>query len=464
MEKRVPRKASKLIANLPWGAHGCHFYKSQKDLLDILLPYFKAGLSNNEFCMWVTAKPLRVEDAARRMRKFLPRFDAYLEKGQIEIIPHTDWYVKGGAFNGRRVLAGWLEKYEQASARGFDGLRLTGDSLWLKRTTWKKFADYEAELDQAVAGRRIKALCTYSLELCRAGEIVDVVKNHGYALIKRGEWELIENAERRRAEEAALEKAMAQLDEKVRARTRELERANGRLLSEAAERSRVEQQLRRSREQLRSLAGYLQSVREEERTRIARELHDEIGQALTGIKLSLEISAREQASIVRPQLAQALETTNELINRVRNISLELRPAMLDDLGLLPALRWHFERYTGQGKIKVDFKQSGLEGRRFDPGIETAAYRIVQEALTNVARHAGVDRVEVGVSADEKRLAIRIRDAGAGFDPDAVSADSAGLAGMRERTAMLGGELRLESLPGAGALLTAELPLEDKKQR
>jgi len=230
------------------------------------------------------------------------------------------------------------------------------------------------------------------------------------------------------------------------------------------ERKRAEEEVRRWAEQLRSLARYLQSVREEEKTRIARELHDEIGQALTAIKLSLETSMREQVGHASPSLGPALELTNELIGRVRNLSLELRPAMLDDLGLLAALRWHVDRYTTQMKIKVDFKHTGLEGRRFAPDIETAAYRIVQEALTNVARHAGVDNVEVEIQADEGALRIRIKDQGIGFAPDSLTAGATGgLSGMRERAMMLEGRLNIESAPGAGTVLTVEWPLKNRQQ-
>jgi signal transduction histidine kinase len=133
--------------------------------------------------------------------------------------------------------------------------------------------------------------------------------------------------------------------------------------------------------------------------------------------------------------------------------------MLDDLGLMAALRWHFERYTAQCKITVNFKQVGLEGRRFAAPIETAAYRIVQEALTNVARHAHVEYVQVRIEVDEHMLRIHIQDFGGGFDPDSLSAGtSAGLYGMRERVIILGGDLRINSAPGSGTLLVAELPL------
>jgi signal transduction histidine kinase len=440
MQETVCENPAELIANIPWGTHCCHFYKTQKDLLDLLVPYMKAGLLNNEFCMWVTSKRLGVKDAARKLKRVLPSLDSYLERGQIEIIPYTEWYHSEKDFGSGKVLSGWIDKCNQALAQGYDGLRLTGDALWVGKTAWKDFTDYEATLDNTISKASIKAVCTYALDKCQAAEVIDVVKNHGYTLIKRGEWELIENAQRRRAEEQALEKAMVELEKLVQARTAEL---------------------RISQEQLRALAAYLQTVREEERTRIARELHDEVGQALTGIKLSLERSTGQQSDAVRADLSQALALTNELIGRVRDLSLDLRPAMLDDLGLLAALSWHFDRYTKQTSIEVDFKRHGLEGRRFEPEIETAAYRIMQEGLTNVARHAGIDKVSVGIWADENMLSIRIEDLGRGFGPDSLTASTtAGLSGMRERAFMLGGRLTIERASGTGTLLIAELPLRN----
>jgi two-component system sensor histidine kinase UhpB len=220
----------------------------------------------------------------------------------------------------------------------------------------------------------------------------------------------------------------------------------------------AEEQLRRSHEELRSLAGYLQSVREEERSRMARELHDEIGQALTGIRLALEIYMREQGDTAERALRPAAALTNELIGKVRDLSLELRPAMLDDLGLLAALKWHFDRYTSQMKVRIDFTQTGLDQRRFDRELETAAYRIVQEALTNVARHAAVDRVNVSIWVDETRLCLLVQDRGQGFDVERISSNfRSGLSGMRERAALLGGRIRLDTAPGRGTRLLAELP-------
>ena len=206
---------------------------------------------------------------------------------------------------------------------------------------------------------------------------------------------------------------------------------------------------RGEKEKLRLAAVLLE---ENERRNLARELHDEIGQTLTGLKLRLEAG----------QTQEARGLVEELMSSVRNLSLDLRPAMLDDLGLLPALLWLFERYTNQTGVKVAFEHDGLGGR-FGSESETAAFRIVQEALTNVARHAGAGNVVVRVWADGRTLGVQIDDGGKGFDPKAVgNGKTGGLSGMRERAAALGGQLTLESKPGEGARVMAELPLSSRK--
>jgi signal transduction histidine kinase len=155
---------------------------------------------------------------------------------------------------------------------------------------------------------------------------------------------------------------------------------------------------------------------------------------------------------------QARGLVDELLQRVSNLSLDLRPAMLDDLGLLPALVWLFERYTTQTSVKVEFAHAGLDGR-MSPVVETAAFRIVQEALTNVARHAAVPSVRVRVWRDGASLSVQVADGGKGFDVAAAVAAgrSTGLSGMRERAAALGGTMEIES-DKDGTRLTAELPL------
>lgn len=191
-----------VIGELSWGAHFCQFYQTKDDLVDILVPYFKAGLESNEFCMWVTSQPLEVEEAEESLRKVLPELDYYLKEGQIEIISYTEWYLKDGVFDSKRVLNGWVEKLDSALENGYDGLRLTGNTFWLEKDDWGDFTDYEEEVDRILGNYNIISLCTYCLDKCNATEIIDVVANHQFALIKReGKWERIESSKRKKMEE-----------------------------------------------------------------------------------------------------------------------------------------------------------------------------------------------------------------------------------------------------------------------
>jgi signal transduction histidine kinase len=236
-------------------------------------------------------------------------------------------------------------------------------------------------------------------------------------------------------------------------------KAVGQEVGIAIHNARLFEQVRASHERLQALSRRLVDVQEAERRHIARELHDEIGQALTGLKIALAMAARAPTANRGAVLDQAQELVDQLMTRARDLSLDLRPAMLDDLGLLPALLWHLERYTAQTGIRVAFEHAGLAGR-FPPPVETAAYRIVQEALTNIARHAGVGEATVRFWADPHLLSLQIIDRGIGFDPKSASvADTTGgLSGMGERASLLAGQLRVESRPGAGTRVTAELPL------
>ena len=229
-----------------------------------------------------------------------------------------------------------------------------------------------------------------------------------------------------------------------------------------SELKRAEAAGREDAERLKVLSRRLMEVQEAERRKIALELHDEIGQVLTGLKLTLEMGSRLPAQQVGSTLEQVRGLVNNLMARVRKLSLDLRPAMLDDLGLLPTLLWHIEHYTAQTRVRVNFKHSGLEKRRFAPEVETAAYRLVQEALTNVARHAQAAEATVRISTHRQTLLIEIEDNGRGFDVESVmmAGETTGFAGMRERVVLLEGQFTVESQPGAGTRLIAELSIAD----
>jgi signal transduction histidine kinase len=228
----------------------------------------------------------------------------------------------------------------------------------------------------------------------------------------------------------------------------------------AIQNARLFEEVHSSHQSLKALSRRLVDVQENERRAVGRELHDEIGQSLTGLRLLLESQKRLPTDGAGPQLDSAIVLINELIGQVRSLSMRLRPAMLDDLGLVPTLLWHFERYSAQTQIQVQFEHAGLE-QRFASEIETAVYRITQEALTNVARHAGIDNVSVRIWTTLRTIYVQISDEGTGFDPGKVATDgrSNGLIGMRERVLLLNGRLQIDTAPGAGTCLTAELPLD-----
>ncbi len=224
---------------------------------------------------------------------------------------------------------------------------------------------------------------------------------------------------------------------------------------EEAERARqeLERRVEESTAELRALSRRLLSVQEEERRFLANELHDEIGQVLTGLSLQLGTTSSTDAT----RLAEARQTVAELTEQVRQLSMDLRPAALDAYGLLPALRWHAERYSTRTGIAVELRQEGVD-RRFPDPVEIAAYRVVQEALTNVARHAGVRQATVQLLADAEALTIVVQDSGRGFDA-ATNTNGSGLGGMRERVSLLGGTISIDAGPGEGVVVTAELPID-----
>jgi hypothetical protein len=182
-----------LIGGLPWGSHFCQFYQTKQDMLDVLVPYFKAGLENNEVCVWVTSDFLTTEDAVTALKNAIPGFSGRMAKGQMEIFPYTDWYLIGGNFDLQRTLDMWMAKHDEALANGFAGLRVSGSPYWINnKKDWDDFAAYEAAINDVIGGTKLLVLCTYSLKQCGVAEILDVVKNHEFALaMNQGEWQMV---------------------------------------------------------------------------------------------------------------------------------------------------------------------------------------------------------------------------------------------------------------------------------
>jgi PAS domain S-box-containing protein len=272
---------------------------------------------------------------------------------------------------------------------------------------------------------------------------------------------LTQDMTERRQKEEALTKAKELLELRVEQRTTVLTRVNQELRTEIAERQRAEEQLRASLDQLRALTGRLQTVREEERAFISREIHDELGQACTAIKMDLALIGRKltkRQTQLRAKVDSAIRLVDSTIATLRRIASELRPRTLDDLGLAVALESQAQEFESRTGIRctVTLPQELL---KLDADTSTAIFRIFQESLTNVARHSQATRVEARLEQESDRIIFQVLDNGRGFDPEEAKArKSLGLVGMQERALLLHGDLKIEGVPGAGTTMTLTIPL------
>jgi signal transduction histidine kinase len=233
------------------------------------------------------------------------------------------------------------------------------------------------------------------------------------------------------------------------------------MISDITDRKQAEEQLQASREQLRSLSAHLESVREEERKNMAREIHDELGQILTALKIDLS-SLTEGSAKERQLLLGKVKSMSELIDMaiegVKRISAELRPSILDDLGIAVALEWQAEEFRKRAQIECEFT-SKPKDIVLDPDLSTAVFRIFQEALTNAARHSNASKVKAVLTKETDKIVLIIKDNGKGITENQITDPKAfGIIGMRERAHFLGGEVRVNGAPGKGTSITVSIPL------
>ena len=414
-----------VLGGVPWGMHACLFYNTKEDLSSMLVPYFKAGLENNEYCMWVTSEILSKKEAEDAMRKAVPDFDEYLRAGQIEILSHRDWYLKQGHFEKRKFLRAWIDKLNQALTNGYSGMRVTGNTSWVDERAWKDFNDYEHELNSSIDRYQMIAVCTYRLDRCSTAEIIDVVNTHQLVLLeKRGEWGLVKNAERIRAEKRA----------------------------------------REYQAQLKSLTSQLTLAEESERHRIATELHASIGQSLASTKLELD-ALRHRVSPKDPDeaLKEVSDSIGKAIDDMRSLTFDLSFPILYELGFEAAVAtWLADQIEEKHHIATEFEDDE-QPKPLDEDVCVLLFRTVRELLFNVVRHAKAKKVKVSISRVGRQIQVGVEDDGIGFDPEktaatAVRKGGCGLFSIRERLEQFGGQLEIESAPGQGCRVTVTAPL------
>ena len=188
------------VEDVPWGTHFCCFYETKQDLLETLVPYFKAGLENKEFCVWVVSQALTVEEAKHALEQAVPDLERHLAEGNLEILTHDEWYLRDERWDPQGVLQSWREKIKQASAKRSAGFRGAGDGGWIQNDDWMVFSEYEKQVNDLLADQRSIILCTYPLATSPGDQVFDVAHIHHEAVARRnGSWEIIETPALREA-------------------------------------------------------------------------------------------------------------------------------------------------------------------------------------------------------------------------------------------------------------------------
>lgn len=431
--KLYRRTGIDILGDVPWGTHLCLFYETEQDLIDILVPYFKAGLESNEFCMWITSEPLNEEKARSALRGAIPDFDRYLRIGQMEIISHNPWYLKDGVFNLQEVMKGWIGKIDLVTSAGFSGVRVTGNTSWLETNEWRRFADYERQVDSTIDEFPMLAICSYASNKCSASEIVDVVSNHGSAMIRRnGKWDLVESFGRGQAVEALREN-----EEKFRLAMLDYQ------------------------QRLRDLTSEMSMAEERERRRIAVGLHDQVAQELIYLKISLGSLVRKELPIeLAGLLDEICQHVDQLIQHIRTLTFDLSSPTLYELGLEAAVREYLHDEVQQGcGIHTEFEDDA-QPKPLTDDVRAFLYRAIRELLINVVKHARAQKVKVVIARDNDNVRVEVTDDGIGFAPFPHLSQSGGfgLFSIRERLDYLGGRMEVEARPGQGTHITFTVPV------
>jgi signal transduction histidine kinase len=444
------------VGSIPWGTHFCEFHSTCEELANTLVPYFAAGLQQDEFCLWVTSDPFGAEGAKIRLRKAAPYLDQYLDMGQLEIWDCRDWYLRGGHFDADRVFGQWVEKEKRSLDSGYKGLRVTGDMAWLEKGDWSDFMAYEAEVNRVLPQHRMIGLCTYPLDGCPADAMKEVVRNHRFAPGRiAGEPEMIESSSFKAAT-GELRRLKDNLQDQA-VRTNHLDTAKVTLNEHLRMETSVSDQLQR-------LSAHVFEQQDEERRWIAAQLHEVTAQNVSAIAVYLASLQRRTSwpSEVEFILAKCHALCDQSLEQILTLSHRLHPSILDDFGLAACLRQYIADFMKQNHIHVEF-ETGQIGR-LPREMETHLFRVAQEALSNILRHSGSLNAVVRLERQADQVVLEIEDFGRGMPATASAAVlggvgevGLGILGMQERLRKIGGRRKVRS-SNQGTMLMASVRL------
>ena len=309
-----------VVGDRAWGIHLCLFYETKDDLLEMVLPYFKAGFESGEYCVWLTPDILTQEEARKELSEILSSLGRDPDDRSFEIQSGRDLYLADGRFDRERVRVVWNEKLAHALAEGYEGLRVVGDAFWLDESVWRDFYEYEMELNRSMAGRPMSVLCAYPLAVTGAADVFDVARAHQCAVAKRNQdWEVVETPALKQAKEE-IAKLNEELEQRVAERTEQLTTLNQELREAIAERKLTEAALQQAQADL-ARAARVTTVGE-----TAAAIAHETNQPLAAIITEGEACLRWLAQSP-PNLGEVREAVNCMVseaNRASNVIIRIR--------------------------------------------------------------------------------------------------------------------------------------------
>jgi signal transduction histidine kinase len=393
-----------------WGAHFCFFYETRDDLVDTLIAYCKSGVENGEYCLWIVAEPLTVADARNALKDAIPDLERHLADARIELASARDWFLQGGSFDGPRLTRSWYEKLASVSARGYAGMRVTGDTTWLTNKDWRHFCDYEDGLNEVIGNQRLAVLCTYPLAACGAPQILDVVRTHQFVLARRhGNWDVVETAALKRAK-AELTQLNDELERRVVERTTQLRQTSAALSEVQAELAHVNRV---------TAMGQLAAS-------ITHEVMQPIAAGINGAQAALRWLGAEPPNLaeVREALGYAVNEGNravDVIDRIRAL-IKKAPPRKDAFDINEAIREVVGLTRGEAiKNNISVQTQLTEGLPRIQGDKVQLQQVILNLIINAVEAMssvgeGSRQLLISSWKDVGGVLVAVRDSGPGLSP------------------------------------------------